>query len=474
MKKRLILAYPNLRWIKDDITTTWNLNPSTLCLLGAMVKDYVEVEVVDAQFNNMSEEDFRKEIKEYNPDYVGLSLLASEYRDALDVASNIVKSVSNDIVVIAGGVHVTTQYGYSMRNSNIDYCIIGEGEYVLGELLRYLNNDAAFPSVGIVHRRGEEIVAQEKAIVEDISRLPWPDYELIDFRPYFETASRKHSPNRAPDYPCVRVVTTRGCPFGCSFCQVETISTRHVRARDPEDVVNEFQFLKDKYGIKSIIFDEDNMLMAPDGYAKKLFTLMIKRKLNLKWVSINFALFLLTDEMLDLMKDSGCVGVNISVESGSPRVLKEIIKKPIKDLGKVLEIIGKVRAKSMYCLANFVIGFPGETWNEIRETIKYAEDCGADYIKIFAAVPLHGTKLYDMAVDMNALAYSDEYLEVDWRYGQIKSDEWTSKDISSLRVYEWDRINFTPDKIKKNCEIWGASEEELKIIRKQTRDSLTF
>ena len=474
MKRKLILAYPNMRWLKEDITTTWNLNPSTLCLLAAMVKDYVKVKIIDAQFYNMTEESFKKEIEDYGPDYVGLSLLSSEYRDTLDTAANIVKSVSKDIVVIAGGVHVTTQYGHAMKNKNIDYCIRGEGEYVLGWLLRFLNGEGAFPKVGIVCRKGGEIITQEKAIVEDLKRLPWPDYGIIDFKPYFETADRKNSPNRAPEYPCVRMITTRGCPFGCSFCQVETISTRHVRARDPEDVVNELAFLKERYGIRSIIFDEDNMLMAPNGYARRLFSLMIERELGLKWVSIAFALFLLDGEILDLMKKSGCVGINVAIESGNPRVLREIVKKPIKDLQKVPEIIAKIKERNIYCIANFVVGFPGETWDEIRDTIRFAEKCGADYIKIYAALPLYGTKLYDISSSMGVLCCNDEFPKVDWRYGQITSDEWTSKDITILRAYEWDRINFAPDKIKKVAEIWGVTEEELKTIRKQTRDALVF
>lgn len=474
MKRKLVLAYPNMRWLKEDITTTWNLNPSTLCLLGAMVKDYVDIKIIDAQFNDLSEEAFKKEIAAYKPDYVGLSLLSSEYRTTLDTAADIVKSVSKDIVVIAGGVHITTQYGYAMKNNNIDYCVKGEGEYVLGELLRFLNGDGEFPSVGMVYRKDGKVVAQEKAVVEDLTKLPWPDYGLIDFKPYFETGARKNSPNRAPEYPTVRIVTTRGCPFGCSFCQVETISTKKVRARDPEDVVKELQFLKDRYGIKSVIFDEDNMLMAPNDYAKRLFRLMSERKLNLKWVATAFALFLLDDETLDLMRDSGCVGVNVAIESGNPRVLREIVRKPIKDLQKVPGIIQKIKERGLYCIANFIIGFPGEKWNEIRETLRFAESCGADYIKIYAAVPLYGTRLYSISVQMEALTYNDEFPKVDWRYGQIKSDEWSPKDISILRAYEWDRINFAPDKIKKVAEIWGVDEEELTNIRKQTRDALVF
>ena len=472
-RKKLMLIYPNQRWQKDDINTVWDLNPSTLCLLSTMVKDIVDVKIVDAQFHNMTQEAFRKVIENYNPDYVSVSVMTSEYCDILDIAAGIVKSINKNIIVIAGGVHVTTNYDYVMKNKNIDYAVRGEGEYVLKNLIEFLNGGTDFPSEGLIFRNGDEIIVQNQAIVKDISKLPWPAYELIDYKMYLNKAQR-FGPNRPAELPCARIVTTRGCPFGCSFCQVEIISGKKVRARNPEDVVDELIFLKEKYGIKSIVFEDDNLLMAGNNYAKRLFTLMIEKKLELKWTAIAFALFLLTDELLDLMRDSGCTGINVAIESGNKRVLKEIVKKPIKDLNLVPEIIEKIKARGMYCIANFVIGFPGETWDEIRETINFAEHCGADYIKIFVAVVLHKTKLHKIAMETGALVCDDEHLKVDWRFSQIKSEDWTAKDVSILRAYEWDRINFSKNRIHRTAEIWGMTIDELKDVRKKTRDNLVF
>lgn len=471
-KKRLLLTYPNQRWQKDDANTVWDLNVSTLCLLAAMVKDIVDVKIVDAQFYGMTEDAFRKEVEDYDPDYVGISVMTSEYRDTLDVAARIVKSVK-DAIVIAGGVHVTTCSERVMRNKNIDYCVRGEGEYVLRDLIKHLNGEGELPSEGLIFRSGDKLVLQDQARIPDLTKLPWPAYELVDFHAYLNKASR-FGPNRPAGLPSVRMTTTRGCPIGCSFCQVELISGKKVRSRDPRDVVAELLFLKEKYGVKSIIFEDDNLLMAGNGHAKQLFTLMAEKRLGLQWTGIAFALFLMTDELLDLMRDSGCVGVNVAIESGNERVLKEIVKKPIKDLHKVPEIIEKVRARGMYCIANFIIGFPGEKWDEIRDTIAFAEKCRADYVKIFVAVPLYGTQLFKTALAAGALACSEDCPKIDWRYSQIRSDEWTAKDVSILRAYEWDRINFSKDRIRRTAELWGMSIDELRTIRKRTRDNLVF
>lgn len=473
-KKKLLLVYPNFRWQDYNIFTMWDLNPATLCLLAAMVKDLVEVKIFDAQFYDLTPEQFKDEIRNYRPDYIGISLMASEYHDILDITANAVKEVDSNIIVIAGGVHVTINYKYIMKNKNIDYCVRGEGEYPLRGLMEYFTSGSDMPLEGLIYRNDGDLVVQRQAFVEDMAKLPWPDYELIDFNAYLNKTAR-FGPTRSPEFPGVRMSPTRGCPFGCSFCQTGPISGKKVRARDPEGVVNELVFLKEKYGIKSIVFDNDNILMGSNNFAREFFALMIKRKLNLKWICPGVALFLLDDELLDLMRDSGCIGVNVAIESGNERVLRDIVNKPIKDLSKVPAIINNIKSRGMFCLANFIIGFPQETWDEIRETISFAEHCGADYVKIFFAVPLYGTKLYKMAVESGAIApCGDEKPKVNWRYSQISSKDWTAKDVSILRAYEWDRINFSKERINRTAQIWGMSIDELNEIRKKTRDSLTF
>lgn len=469
--RKLVLMYPNQRWQKLDTNTVWNLNPYSLCLLATMVREDVEVKIIDAQFYNLSVEEFTQEIETYKPDYVGISVMTSEYSQILDVAAGIVKGVDSNIKVIAGGVHVTMEYQEVMGNRDIDFVIRGEGEYVLRDLIRFLNHNGQFPSQGVVFREGETIQIQEQAFVTDLAQLPWPDYSLVKFEDYTHHGPRQ-GPLRPPEYPYIRMSTTRGCPFGCSFCQVESLSGRTVRTRDPLDVVNEILFLKEKYGIQSVIFDDDNIVARKEFFVKFL-NLYIEKEVNLSFIIGAFAIFLLDDETLDLLARAGCVGVNIAIESGNKRVLKEIIGKPI-DLEKTTELIAAIKRKGLYCLANFIIGFPGETWEEIRETIHYAEFCGAEYVKFFVAVPLKGTRLYQKVIEL-ASATQIQKIVVDWRYSQISSDEWTAQDVSILRAYEWDRVNFSkPERKKRVAEIWGISEQEMSKIQKQTRDALIF
>jgi radical SAM superfamily enzyme YgiQ (UPF0313 family) len=466
-----LLTYPNQLWHKDDCNTNWNLNPATLCLLAATVEELVEVRIVDAQFRNLSLEEFQQEVADFDPHYVGISVLSSEYGSTLHQAAAAVKAVSPRIVTIAGGIHVTIEYAEVFRDANLDYAVRGEGEEVLPALLRFLEGDGPRPETGLIYREGDQVVAQPQALVADISQLPWPAYHLVELKEYLATGPRV-GPLRPTAFPYIRMSVTRGCPFGCSFCQVETISGVGIRTRSAKDVVDELSYLKERYGIRSVQFDDDNII-GNRRFFRELLHEMIERDLGLPYLIGAFAVFLLTDDILELMVRSGCVGVNVAIESGNPRVLKEIVGKPV-DLEKARAAIGKIREKGLFCLANFIIGFPGESWQEIRETVEYAEQCGADYVKIFVAVPLKNTRLWEIAVAQDAIADPAGY-RVDWRFSQIRSDQWSSKDVSVLRAYEWDRINFaTPEKRRRVAELWGIDPAELEAIRKQTRDSIVF
>lgn len=470
--KKLVLVYPNQRWLKDDVVTTWTLDPRTIATLAAMVRDIAEVEIIDAQITRMTRSDFAAAIKRARPDYIGISQLTTEYAPILDVAADIGKQSAPNAVVIAGGVHVTLHPNETMRNPNIDYCCHGEGEHLLKELILFLEGKGEMPKRGLVYRSDGRVHIQDKAVIEDLTKLPWPAYDLLDFPAYCNSIPREGA-NRYPEIPGMSMIVSRGCPYFCSFCQVATIAGRKARMRDPMDVIEEIKFAQKTYGIKSITFFDDNFFL-PKSEMKDFLRLLISEKVGIKWQSAGAAIWVLDDEFLELLKESGCVGVTVAIESGSERVLHEIINKPIKDLSAIPEKIARIKEKGVWVAANFVIGSPGETWEEIRQTVDFAETCNADYVKFYVAVPLFGTRMYEEAKDKNLLLGDSEGTSVDWRYSVIRSDQWTPKDVSILRVYEWDRINFSPERIGKICEIWGTTHERLQEIRKRTRDSLVF
>ncbi len=481
MKKTIVLSYPNLRWLKYDGVTTWNLNPSTLCLLGAIIRDEITVKIVDAQFYNLTLEQYVEKVLAYNPSYVGISVLSSEYASTLHKAAEVLKQHRPDLTIIAGGVHVTRDYLNVIADKNIDYAIRGEGEFVLKKLIRHLICNDDIPTEGLVYKKGKKIIVQSHSIVKDLRDLPLPDYDLVDMHEYAQSAYiYRPGPSNPPIMPGVRICVTRGCPIDCSFCQVSQISGRKTRTRSPEQIVEELSLLKNKYHIKSVIFDDDN-IVGNKKFFKELMRQIIKTSLGLKFVIGAFAIFSLDDDMLNLMTKAGCIGVNLAIESGSQRVLDEIVMKPIK-LVKVPSWITKIKDKGIFVICNFIIGFPNETWDEILETIHFAESCGAEYVKFFIAAPLEGTRLWNNAQESGKLITGNPKQENsrDWSHfsghgtAKILSDEWSYKDLQILRAFEWDRINFgKKDRKHRAAEIYGINEKKLDEIRKTTRNSIT-
>ena len=463
-----MLMYPNCRWVEgSESRTIWNLHPYNLCLLSATIEGNYETKIVDANMKDLSRQDFAKTLKEYKPKIVGISVLTNEYGRSGLIAAEIVKSVNPNIQTILGGVHATHDPESIIKDENIDYIAIGEGEETLEKLCDYISYNKTLPSKGIVYKKNGEIVNLGKAdFIKDLDSLPFPSYNKVDFLQY-ATAIQRESADRPRAMPYANIITSRGCPYRCCFCQAGKISGKKPRFRSVENILGEMEWLKKEYGIEAIIFDDDNLLFNKKR-AKNLFQGMIDRKLNLKWNAIAMAAFKLDEGIVDLMKKSGCSYTDIAIESGVSRVLKDIIHKPL-NLEHAKEIGGLLKKYEIDFAANFVIGFPGETWEEIRQTINFAEDFDADYTKIFIATPLPNTELYEIANEKGYLKKGFSFNKHLWTDGWIDTEEFRSEDLKILRAYEWDRINFSNiKKRKKIASMMEISLERLNEIRKNT------
>ena len=468
-RPKVLLIIPNLNWIDQDMNALWDVLPWNLCMLAAMIEDFCKVEILDSYKRNLTQEELSVEIKNINPDVVGITVLMDQYGKSGHIVAEITKQIDSDILTVMGGVYATVNPEFVVKDDNIDYVMIGEAEYSFRDLLNYLRGvDGVKINSGIAYKSNDGVVINKghSELIKDLNKLPLPAYHLIDYLSYADTYSDRKSVDAPMGYPYARIVTSRGCPFKCTFCQVPTIQGRYFRRRSIEHVLDEILWLKNEYAIKAIIFDDDN-LYTNMKHAKQLFRAMTDGGLNLPWVSIATAVFRLDEEMIDLMYESGCRYIDIAIESGSERVINEIVKKPI-DHKQAIRLVKYARKKGIFVSSNFIIGFPGETWDEILETISFAEILNVDYAKIFIAIPLKNTEMYDQAVEQNLL--KDDSAESVWTSGgMLETKEFSSEDLTIFRAYEWERINFSDiKKRKKIADRMGISLDELSIIRKRT------
>lgn len=470
-KKKVMLVLPNHRWATDDDKyTMWIVHPTQICLLAAQIEDKYEVNIVDCIIDDLSEAEFEEIVRREKPDAVGMSSFTHEYSKAGHTGINIVKKVNPHIITFMGGVYVITSPELAIANPNLDYGVIGEGDLLIKDLLANLYEGGSRPTKGLTFRKEGKVIIQPRVdFIENLDLLKYPAYHLVDFLKY-ATRYQRETTGAPRELPFARVCMTRGCPVGCTFCCVPSISGWKTRYRSAEHMYGELEMLKQKYGVKFFIWDDDNLFMNKHKI-KELLRLMIARKLQVKWLLEGAAIFCMDEELVDLCAESGCVYLNFAIESGSPRVIKEIVKKPIH-YPQVLELVQRMQSRGIAMAANFVIGNPGETWDEILETVRFAEELDKYDVmaKFFICTPFPKTEMFETAKEMGYLDDSITFDEHHWSYGTFNTPHWRAKDLAIARAYFWDKVNFSrPEKRKMIAEWMGVSLDRLEEIRRATR-----
>jgi len=422
---------------------------------------------------NLSLSETIRRLDDESPDYIGISCLAVEYSRHAHALTREIKKHFPDIATILGGVYCTLMPEFAMEDQFLDYCVLGEGEIVLKSLLKELEN-SRFPENldGLAYRKeGKVFIRPQKTFITDLDVLPLPDYNKVDFLKYCWIKEPFNVTEVRDALPVARVYTSRGCPAGCNFCAVEAIAGKDFRSRSVKNVLDEIEFLIERYGIKEIIFYDDNLLFNKKR-AKALFGGIIDRQFNIKFKSPNVAAYNLDNETLDLMRQAGCTALIIAVESANNRVLQKIIGKPLK-IERIKPIVDYAKTLGFRLGALFVIGNPSETWEEIRNTLLFAEELEV-YCHFSIATPLPKTRLYQSA-------YEDKLLTSDFNFysgsgcsrGWMVTDQFTPFDLETLRVYEWDRINFgTPERRMRTARFFKVPESEVIQFSRNARVAL--
>jgi len=472
--KKFLILVPNSRWFGKRY---WLWFTPAVAILFSILKRYgLEVEVLEANIDNLSQEQVKERIKNYAPDVVGITNMSLEYWKQAHYSAKIAKEIDKDIITIMGGVHPTVMPHKVMEDPNIDYIILSEGEERIVKFLDILQTDGDFSKMeGVGYRKnGEVIINRPTSYIENLDQLPFPDYSIFDWKKVMEGEQKSVVGLGTRKNPVGIVLTSRGCRYRCSFCAGWLVSGRGVRLRSAENVLEEIDLLVEKYGIKELIFTDDEMY-ANRERCVKIFEGLKKRNYDLIWKNINLAAWKMDYELLKLMKESGCYQITISPESGNERVLTKIIHKVgTKEDSK--NVVKWCKELNLEVEADFVIGFPGETWEEIRDTTNFAEELDADAVKFAIATPFPGTELFEKAVEMGCLPkdfnfYRDDALG--FAHGVINTKEFTVKELEMLRCFEWDRINFkTQAKKERYAKMNLMTLEELEDFRKQTRKNV--
>lgn len=459
----------------------WDEPTLAVPIITRILKPLVDLSLIDANADQLTVEETKKEIQKINPEIVLITALSAEYYKAYHTLARIAKEVNPQCIVVMGGVYPTVLAEDVIKDVNVDYAMIGYAEERLDKLVSYIlqnNMEEIHRFEGLAYRMEgseQEIIHPIATFIGDVKEMIQPDYSLMDLEKYIGTKDVNVSNFVASSNKRnIGIMTSYGCPNNCIFCATRTISGRKTAFRSPEDVLEEIDFLVNEYHVECITFLDDSIL-TDRKRAEAIFQGIIDRNYNLELKVGTLAAWHLDEDIIRLMKKAGFSRIGIAIESGNERVLHKIIRKPLR-LEIIPPLVKLMRKYDILMTADFIIGFPGETWEEIRETFRFAEACDLDMAMFHIATVLPKTDLYKLAKEQHLLPENFSfYSDVNFGYGRgcITTDEFTPDELLVLRAYEWDRINFsTPEKRARACRIMECTEEQLNEHRRQTRRNL--
>jgi len=348
--------------------------------------DY-EVALFDAMLAE-SEEEWAKALDEHKPQYAIIyednfnylsKMCLLRMRDAAFMMIDMAKS--RGCVVILCGADATDHYSIYLKHG-ADYCIIGEGEETLLELLNQLS--AGKGVGGIVGAASNKISnVKRRPDITDLDKLPFPAWDLVDIEKYRGIWMKRHG------YFSMNMVTTRGCPYSCNWC-AKPIWGQRYNSRSPENVAVEMKWLKANFAPDHIWFADDILGLKPN-WIEKFATLLRDTDAVIPFKCLMRA-DLVNEKVAKALKKAGCKTVWLGAESGSQKILDAMDKGD-----KVEEIyLAANLLKSNGIEVGFFLqfGYPGETWEDVRKTLKMVRECAPDDIGVSVSYPLPGTKFY--------------------------------------------------------------------------------
>lgn len=416
--------------------------PLGLMYLSAYIKQHNPAhnfKIIDMRMNQVSNKELARILDDYNPQVVGISAVTMEAVNMHEISA-IVKETLPECKVVAGGPHPSSFIQKTLSDMNIDYLVLGEGEVTFYELLENIEKGGDIKEVkGLAFRNNNNIyLTPHREYIQDLDTLPFPDWDLINIEEYSNFYSMTNLGKRR----YMALFTSRSCPYRCIYCH--NIFGKGFRGRSPENVLQEIKLLYYKYNIRDFEILDDIFNFDRER-TKKIFQGIIDAGLK---VSVSFPNGLRTDlldyETLRIMRDGGVKYLSVAVESASPRIQK-LIKKNLR-LDKVREMIDHAVKLGIFTQGFFMIGFPTETEEEIKETLDFAFRSPLHTAHFFIVTPFEGTELYDRYKELidNVQLNFDEY---SYYKSSFKLSQITKEKLARYQFYAYSRFYLNPIRI---------------------------
>lgn len=422
--------------------------------------------------------DFNSIIEQIPADtrWIGVSNL---YTFAFLVSASLSEKIKEKfprIPIVHGGAHSTVMPEYTLSRNAVDAVVLSEGELTAVAITKALAGETPLSDVdGIAYRSNGEVVINPKTdFIKDLDSVPFPRRDLLPMQNYFE-AREPHGNATAANW--TTMIGSRGCPYGCTFCNTPKIWRRLWRTRSPQNVIDEIVHLKKEYGVEEIHFEDENLCLRKD-WTLEFCDKLTAQNVNIKWQPSNgIRAESVTPETAAAMKKSGCTNVTIAAESGSPRVLKEVIKKNLK-LEKVSQGVDILSKNKLKIAVYFMLGLPGEKKKEVFQSIALAGKLarkGSHEVVFSIFSPLPGSELTEQLIADGRIGVSEQFFDNITPHGdmlnaQSHSEYITSKQVIILKYtgYLWfylNRLVFHPLSVLESVKNVLTDKQTLKTER---------
>ena len=378
------------------------LPPLGISILAAITRDHgYETIILDAMALKLSIDQAVEKILKLRPKYLGVTSTTIGIFSAAEVVRR-VKEKNKEIISILGGPHLTAVPEETMRRfPEFDIAVIGEAEETVIDLLECLENYKTIDEVkGLLIRRGNSLkITEPRQSIENLDTIPLPAWDLLpDLLKFYQPPA-----DSLYRYPSTLLITSRGCPGQCIFCDRSVFGNR-VRGYSAEYVIKAIEFLQKNYGIKDLFIEDDNFLVLRQRL-KDICQTIINKKIDISF-SVMGRVDMVNEEILDLLKKAGCWQINYGLESGSQKIL-DILHKNIT-IKQSLEALKLTKKAGIRTKGLFMMGCFGETKETIRETINFIKKAPLDDFHITCFTPLPGAQSYNMAKNYG-------YFDPDWK-----------------------------------------------------------
>lgn len=409
-------------------------------ILDALVGHFQPRRVGRGTHYGLPWERIRTEVERRQPEVVGIGNPFSTQVENAILTARTVKEVNSTTPVVVGGPHVTVSPAQFLEAAPwVDVVVRGEGEYTMLELVDRLESQRELEDIqGISWRKNGKVrLNPPRAPIVALDKLPYPAYHLVDMESYLNPGKLRYRSTRFKRE--VSLITSRGCPYNCIFCSIHPLMGAKWRGYSATHVLDHIEHLITQYGVQHIHFEDDNLTLNRKRF-DEILEGIVARGLKFLWDTPNgIRAEGLTLERLAKMKQTGCAAIRVGVESGNQGVLEHIVGKRLQ-LEEVVQAARNCKQARVRMEGFYVIGFPGETKQNMGQTIDFAlrlrQEFGV-FMHLFIATPLYGSRLYELASSNGYLTQEPtpqalaEATQIHGR-GLIETPAFTPEDVKAL------------------------------------------